>query len=112
MHGVFGKEVAKKSFSHPETLKKSMERANSMYEHKIQEKDNKYIESLKDEMLGRWRQGSLQCLVFLVGMAVFVYYDTFKSHNYDPNAVPSNNKYNLFWIPIAIYAILVASILH
>ena len=39
-------------------------------------------------------------------MAVFVFYDTFKSHNYDPNAVPSNNKYNLFWIPIAVYAIL------
>ena len=52
MHGVFGKEVTKKSFHAPDTLKKSMERANSMYEHKIQEKDNKYIESLKDEMLG------------------------------------------------------------
>ena len=90
-----GKMFAKKSFHAPDTLKKSMERANSMYEHKIQEKDNKYIESLKDEMLGEMEtRDLLQCLVFLVGMAVFIYYDTFKSHNYDPNAVPSNNKYN------------------
>eukprot|EP00944_MAST-04C_sp_MAST-4C-sp1_P004249 g4249.t1 len=89
MHGVFGKDVTKKSFHAPDTLKKSMERANSMYEHKIQEKDNKYIESLKDEMLGEMEtRDLLQCLVFLVGMAVFIYYDTFKSHNYDPNAVP------------------------
>ena len=52
VHGVFGKDINKRSFHTPETLKSSMERANSMYEHKIQEKDDKYIESLKDEMLG------------------------------------------------------------
>ena len=38
-----------------------------MYEHKIQEKDNKYIESLKDEMLGEMEtRDLLQCLVFLL----------------------------------------------
>ena len=89
VHGVFGKDINKKSFHTPETLKLSMESANSMYEHKIQEKDDKYIESLKDEMLGEMEtRDLLQCVLFLLFMTVLVIYDTGKSYNFQPDEAP------------------------
>jgi class 3 adenylate cyclase len=108
---MFDSKHKRLTFSETLTLKASMDKANSMFLHQAEEKDDEYISNMKDEMLGSLEfKHAVQSFILFLGSIVFTWYDLEKGHyaavrNGNGEDMKISERLNWCWSPIALYGV-------
>ena len=110
MTSLFKENRIRLTLSEELTLKRSMEKATSMFKRQVEAKDTSYIDNMKDEMLGNLEtKHAIQSLSLFVGACFFTMFDIYKDYYVHP--IPALAKLNWFWLPVGLYLILTVTML-